>query len=559
MGDEAVGMSTRWREVAQRKSRLIGLWQEACGLAEGLNFQLDGIAVAERVFEDQLKRPQCLGVVGIEAECLRGFGASLVGLPRAEVDVEFSGNARLWCADRAVESLAGRGVEGVERLPSAALEQVELWVRLVDEISSEGEVRFGGVDHWVVLLDCENPWSGSLWNELESLFAEAASTSVTFVLCGCDGWNADELDTLERHVAEIAIQRLGWKIGLWRLGSGYLADQPRLITELEQCMARCDSLGEALAAGRAMIEKLLSGLDVELERRRKVFKRNGGFFAELEEEIVELREAELAKINQRADRYVVAFKAGGQAVSRQFGYQLGVVGRWQACLLGDRLLSRVDEALQSELCRRLQEQGESDYGDILRSLRNHWGKVVPRCQSLLGLNLANLPHEQLDKFERSFTEALAQKLRRFLLLKRIKEVLEESLAEQRQLIGSWFTLGATMWLLAGVAGWLFDHQAGLILLGCGVLCAGVSWLRARRARREFRETLLDELALLVSDFREEFRVVIGAQVIATMSRYRDCYREVNQHIAESRDRLVPAQRQWRSIFLRFRALEQELE
>ncbi len=533
----------------QRNAEINTLWRTCLDLAEKFAVDLE-LEKSSRAIE-RLSQPLRLAVAGDA-----GVGKSSIIAGLTELDILKGFSRGGWIrhhhskakilpsfADRAIDAPVLRYLECFES-PKLAIDPQE-WE---DDVVRDADLT-------LLVFSAENPWSAGSWNWIERHYSELKG-QVLLVLTHTDLYELSELQMIEKHMRDIAVQRCGGEVPMVLVGGESsheeLARQiGRRIPNLPDIKARFATAVEVVDVAQARIERVL-------DRRRRLLRADGGFLEELELEISDLREAELQRLDDELQGGVRSFlNASAKALVFLRG-QLSILPRWAALVKGDRLPLLFERKTQQLAAQELELWVTDGFEQQMERLRKHWKSVMPRTEEQLRLKLGAFPREKLVEAKGRRKETILDAVRRTLLKARLREVLLAELKPYRQMIFSWFTLGLLFWLGGAVLGVLGFHQAGLIVVGVALLCALMSILRIKGSAGGVREHMSRRLKDVGSDLNSSLEPVARGEVVSLLAKYRSCFEDVNVHITTSRHDLLPAQEKWRAVYLRLKSIQQDL-
>jgi hypothetical protein len=433
----------------------------------------------------------------------------------------------------------------------------------------------GMADLILCVFPVANPWGAATWDFLSRL-SPAALSRVVLIVQHSDLRESGDLDVIRGHMADLAMKRLGRVPPSFAVSAKLArgAKRGKLIDNRLHEASGFDALERFIgrevclsADRRALLETwrahsatALRLVEDRIEEQQRDIRSHARFIADVEQEIVGIREQFVARLPRHLVNVAEVFETEAVGVTRLLHKRLGALRSLLRLFTGDHTGQEMETVFIARLQQTIEAVAAKDGGEVVKACAEHWQELAGRVKATLGADIAAagpidlILSEARERFVRRLGGAAKQGIGDL----RVRSLLDKDLRKRNLALRS-FTISALLLTTAGASAgalrvpWLpavLCSLAGLFLTGGAV----VAWITRRAITRDFRQRLLDTCgafaSMLHGDYEEALREVFRDYNSATAI--------LHHYHAGERSAIEPRQRRWQELFLTLKAIEQDL-
>jgi len=515
-------------------------------------------------------------VVSGDSECGKtSFLNALLGVNLVEEDeypIYVYGSARVWSGGESpfvkytqIQTLTEVEVvdnRGISKLTSEEREYLK-------ELMTEA-------DHVFYVMSSENPWAAKSWDfvtETRDLVNKRSSV----ILQKTDLHKKKDIEVLVGHLTSLSVQRVGHAlpihcvsavtgVGAWGkekrdgrvwLHSGY--------KDLEIYLADRLNVGEerrnALQFVSSKVKLVIDRVESSIQNKMGVLRSDTNSLKIVEAEVERAREGEVenAKIGllQMASVITEQIDPAVQYATKKNGFistLLAVFSR------GDGALD-VEKKLQQDVSAAAFERAREIALNLLAKCERQWRGMRDDLQKRMAVTVVGFDSKMFETNVDKFSDQMQHQTKRTMVMLKLSRLLDRMMvARQRALkkMLSWLLLLVSA---AGFTGFLdlnfFAELPWLILIIAGGLFLYMVYFGSKTKRAlllAYRERLHNARF----EFSEMMQEPYSAEMREFYTGYTSMFENLRQYIVTSEEQLVPMHEKWHSLFLRYKAVDQEI-
>jgi len=420
-----------------------------------------------------------------------------------------------------------------------------------------------------------NPWGAATWDFLSRL-PEDALARVVLIIHQADLREPGDLEVIRGHMADLAMKRLG-RVPPIFAASAKLARAAKRVkpanpatlkasgfAALEAFIGRevCLSAGRraTLETWRGHCATALRQVEDRIEEQQRDIRAHARFIADVEREIVEIREQFVARLPRHLVNVAEVFETEAVGITRLLHKRLGALRSLLRLFTGDHTGQDMETAFIARLQQTIEAVAAKDGGEVVKACAEHWEDLAARVQSALGADLtaAGPIDDLLGEARERFIRRLGGAARQGIGDLRVRSLLDKDLRKRNLALRS-FTVSALLLTTAGALSgalrlpWLPAVLCGLAAL---FLTGGfvVAWITRRTITRDFRQRLLDTCGAFASTLHSDYEEALHE----VFRDYTSAMAILHHYHAGERSAIEPRQRRWQELFLTLKAIEQDL-
>jgi hypothetical protein len=449
---------------------------------------------------------------------------------------------------------------GVEALGKSALQTWQPWLE--------------GTDVLLVVFPFRNPWGAATWDFVARL-PETLRSSMAFVVQQCDEAVAADLPVLLEHMRELAVKRIGVAPPVFLVSarqafeaktqarSAHLlaaSGVPVLEAWLEERIHHCPERTRALESLRRASLGLLHQVDEQLDGAKRSIHRDVRFLEGLEREIDALLHRTVRQQIQGLGAIGEEFSQQSHGIARLLQSRLGIFRSLWRMMRGENTAQRLELLLQERLTDSVKEAAARDASALIDECAAHWRTVVQRIDEQTGVSAAAWAEieSRLQQARQQLVERMGRAASLSIGQLRVRGVLGGALRQRNEGLSMWMMLFLVAVIGAGICGGLFLPWLPLLLSGLALffwICLSVFAVRsAREMVFDYRDRLLRSgevfFAALRGDYEEGLRLFFR--------EYAQGLQSVRVSLVQRENALQPYLQRWNELFLKIKAIEQEM-
>lgn len=541
------------------RDQLIELVQYTRALAKRSSTDLEE---GEAQIEDALRKPfrvVCFGERGVGKTA---FAEKLLGVSLPELEVESSSLTIVRNTGYRVFDDHEDACEKVYSLSIKEFEVVE--VSTSEELTSEKvdacKYLLEGADFVFWLLPAENPWVASTWDSIE-LWQDSVSHKAAIVLQQIDRRKAADIPMLLGHVKELAAQRHASSLGLYAASAqqetGIQECKNVLDTALNHSIERRRHLREA----HQQVFSLLQRIEEKVDDRSRNLSGDQEYLQSIEAQIARTREEKVLKVKEDLTSLGKLLRSKIKRIMLFTRIRTGTISSHIALFWNGGIAARVESFLIDKVAKDAVAYAQLETESMRLECRAKWGEIRPHLENRLDIKVGDFDEDSFDEQDEIFVEGMEKATRMVLVHLKLRRLLNALQRERFVVMRKLVQTGLVLLILGALVGVLgtSPHSfiaialaaAGLVLLSLSV---AYGWKSAAKVNRSFREALEDAAPALRKGLQE------GQldRVRAYYSGFTPMFESMRRLIADARADVIPQQKVASQLYLRLKALEQEI-
>lgn len=431
-----------------------------------------------------------------------------------------------------------------------------------------------GTDVLLVVFAFRNPWGAATWDFVARL-PEKVRSSMAFVLQQCDEADPADLPVLLEHMRDLALKRIGIAPPVFLVSARQAFEAktqqraahlfassglPALEAWLEDRMHHSSERSRALESLRRAALGLLHQIDDQLDGAKRSIHRDVRFLEGLEREIDALLQKTVRQQVQGLGAIGEEFSQQSHGIARLLQSRLGIFRSLWRLMRGENTAQRLELLLQERLTDAVREAAARDATALIDECAAHWRTVVQRVEEQTGVSAAPWPEieSRLKEARQQLVERMGRAATSSIGQLRVRGVLGGSLRQRSQVLSMWMILFLLAVIGAGICGGLFLPWLPWIFTGLALffwICLSVYAVRsAREMVDDYRDRLLRSgevfFAALRGDYEEGVRLFFR--------EYAQGLQSVRVSLVQRENALQPYLQRWNDLFLKVKAIEQEM-
>ena len=297
-----------------------------------------------------------------------------------------------------------------------------------------------------------------------------------------------------------------------------------------------------------------------MEKRSSDLEGQIGFIRQLEQEIDGLRQAHGT---EKSGRYAALGEVFADVVERasdRLQEGMNLKASLRSLFAADPLPSEVEAVLLDNAQSAVEARSDGDAESLVATCQDHWESLIPRVQERLGFTPKSFDTETegfIGARER-FRRRLSRASRQAIVKLKLRSVLDHLLARRRRVLKFLSGSALVLFILAGVTGVMDLPYLPLAALFGGIVLSVLTVIKIFKDKKSitsiFEERAFAARRDFVSHLGEDYRD--GVRQFFT--EYGGMLEHVRREVGKSKKLMKPRLEQWNSLFLRLKAIEQEL-
>ena len=546
-------------EYVKTRDALIELIRYTRALAKRSSTPLEE---GEDLLESQLLRPFRFVVIGEAGAGKTSLIEKILGVDYVQVPlnspsvsiIRDPGYRTFENTEDACDKYYAEGFKGVEVV------EVSDYGRLSETQQESLDSLLEGADFLFWVFPAENPWSASIWDAVEDKHAYVRMRSA-LVLQQVDRRDSADIPMLLGHMRELCDRRVDIAIPQFAVstkdGSGLSECYSHLNLNLNRSVDQRRELRDIYKKTYAMLRRIEGNID---DRSRNL-AGDQEYLQSIEAQIDRSREEEVRHVMANMSQLSRLLSSQIKRVMRYTSLRTGVIASHIALFGKGDTASRVEQFLIEKVNDEAETYAKVESEKMRQQCRKQWGDMRPHLEERLSVDVGDFNEDSFDEQEEIFCDGMTKsvsqavlhlKLRRFLdaLIVRRYDVMRKTLKVALFLL----TAGSLMGILTGD----LLGSTVLTLVGAGMAVLFGSVIYSRRTgslvNRVFSESLEDSVPAMRKYLRDDYI----DRVRAFYNGYTPMFESMRRHISDAKADLQPQQKVAAKLFLRLKALEQEI-
>ncbi len=198
---------------------------------------------------------------------------------------------------------------------------------------------------------------------------------------------------------------------------------------------------------------------------------------------------------------------------------------------------------------------------MLRQCEQHWNIMRPELQRKMAVNVVDFDARGFERKVDEFSIKMEHSTRHAMVLLKLRRLLDRMMVARQQVLKRILILVLALVSTAGIIGYLSDdlhNELPFLILGiAGFLVLWMVWYG-----KKTKDALIDDYADTIVDARLHLAEMIENDYIDEVrdffNGYFPMFENIRRYIVEAESDLEPNQKEWHELFLKLKAIEQDL-
>ena len=516
----------------------------------------------EDALDDQLRRPFRFVVIGETGagktslmQKLAGVNYASESLKSPSVSIIRDAGYRVFLeAEDACEKHYVRGMKDVE------IVEVHDYGKLSETQHASLDYLLEETDFLFWVFTAENPWSASTWDAVEDKHAQVCMRSA-LVLQQVDRRAAEDISMLLGHMKELCEKRVEIGIPQFALstqnGSGINECFTHVNLSLNRSVDRRRELRNVYKTTYAMLRRTEGNID---DRSRNL-AGDQEYLQSIEAQIDRSREEEVRHVMANMSQLSLLLSSQIKRVMRYTSLRTGVVASHIAIFGKGDTATKVEHFLIEKVSEEAEAYAKVETEKMRQQCRKNWGEIRPHLVDRLSIDVGDFNEASFDEQQEVFCEGMTKSVSQAILHLKLRRFLDVLIVRRYKVMRKIIKLALFLLTAGSLIAILTNKLLGvgaLTLVGIGVALLAASVVYSRRTgslvNRSFAESLEDSAPALRKSLRDGY----VDRVRAYYNGYTPMFESMRRHISDAKSDLQPQQKVAAQLFLRLKALEQEI-
>lgn len=455
--------------------------------------------------------------------------------------------------------------EAYEKRYTTKLKEYELievrdFMSLSEKTKCAVELSMAEADFVLWMLPAVNPWAPMTWDTLERTFSVCRHKSA-IILHQSDQRDPTDISVLLGHIKELAIKRVGSEIPMFDVSSLRATGIQKVQEHVDYILNRCLDRRRELRHVYKQCLGLLRRAEEVIDDRSRNLSGDQEYLQSIEAQIDRIRATEVQSVIENMGQLGKLLEGQIKRVMRYTGLRTGVIASQIGIFGKGDLAMKVEAYLIDHVCVAA-EKFAIDEADKMRiHCREKWQEMRPHLENRLGIKVEGFDEVSFDAQKVLFSEGMRKAMQQGILHLKLRRFLDV-LAMRRYLMMKKLLKYSLLFLfLAGLTGYLGPDPMGaapLVLATLGTIIFISSIVYGRKTGSQLKRTFHESLVDAVPALRKSLSDGYIDRVRAYYQGYAPMFESMRRHISEARTDLLPQQKVAGQLFLRLKALEQEI-
>jgi hypothetical protein len=372
---------------------------------------------------------------------------------------------------------------------------------------------------------------------------------------------SEDIPMLLGHMRELCEKRVNITIPQFALstkeGSGLGDCFTHVNLTLNRSVDRRRELRNVYKTTYAMLQRTEENID---DRSRNLAGEQE-YLQSIEAQIDRLREEEVRHVMANMSQLSLLLSSQIKRVMRYTSLRTGVVASHIALFGKGDTASKVEHFLIEKVSEEAEEYAKVEAEKMRQQCSSKWGEMRPHLEDRLSIDVGDFNEASFDEQQEVFCEGMTKSVSQAMLHLKLRRFLDVLVVKRYKIMRKFVKLSLLLLTAGSLIGILTNKPLGiaaLTLVGLGVAILVGSVVYSRRTgslvNRSFSESLEDSVPALRKSLREGY----VDRVRAYYNGYTPMFESMRRHISDAKTGLEPQQKVAAQLFLRFKALEQEI-
>lgn len=448
----------------------------------------------------------------------------------------------------------------ISKLKGLELVEVHEFSKLGEAQNESLDYLISGADFVFFVLPAENPWAASSWDAVEQKFSAVPGKSA-LILQQVDRRDSSDLPMLLGHMQELAKQRGVQQIPMFPLSAKTGLGMENCRDYVNLTINRSLERRRQLRAVYKQTYEMLRRTEGNIDDRSRNLAGDQEFLQSIEAQIDRTREQEVRHVMANMSQLGKLLHDQIKRVVRYTGLRTGVIASHIALFGKGDVAAKIEKFLISKVSEEAENYAESEAEKMRSQCRDKWNEMRPHLENRLSIDVGSFNEDSFDIQQEIFCEGMGKSVNHAMLHLKLRRFLDVQIVQRYVVMRKLLKLALFFFAAAGLAGYLLPNPLGVAavsLFAVGILSLAASIVYGRKTgsvlTRSFTESLEDAVPALRLALREGYI----DRVRAYYNGYTPMFESMRRLISEAKTELEPQQKVAGQLFLRLKALEQEI-
>lgn len=431
-------------------------------------------------------------------------------------------------------------------------------------------------DYVLWIVSSGNPWASKTWDFLTET-RELVGMRHAIILQQIDLRPADDIPILLDHLRSLSVQRVGHTLPIhcvsatiaaaawsqtykdpkrWKI-SGYESFESILDKQISTSQEREQALRHAFNSAKIVIDRL----EVRILSRARALRGDKHVLQAVEAEVERARETEVKNARENLNRLGSVVTEQVEHTVKYASKKNGMIGTLISLFTrGDGAVA-VEKRLQELVSESASVRAREIAFSMLRQCEQHWNIMRPELQRKMAVNVVDFDARGFERKVDEFSTKMEHSTRHAMVLLKLRRLLDRMMVARQQVLKRILILVLALVSTAGIIGYLSDdlhNELPFLILGiAGLLVLWMVWYG-----KKTKDALIDDYADTIVDARLHLAEMIENDYIDEVrdffNGYFPMFENIRRYIVEAESDLEPNQKEWHELFLKLKAIEQDL-
>ncbi|MFC5049394.1 GTPase domain-containing protein [Rubritalea spongiae] len=435
-------------------------------------------------------------------------------------------------------------------------------VRAVESADEKAAVEhlLEGADFVFWLLPAENPWLAKTWDMVEDAY-EFCRHKCAIILHQSDRRSAADIPMLLGHISDLVKQRVNGQIPMLAASSTTGQGIDEIRARVSYTLDRCLDRRRELRGVYQKVFELLTRTESTIDDRSRTLAGDQEYLQSIEAQIDRMRATEVQEVSANMGQMGQLLQGQIKRIMRFTALRTNMISS-QIALFGKGDMAMKVEGYMIERVSKDAEAFAANEAEKMRiQCRNKWYEMKPHLEDRLGVKVEEFDEASFDVQEEIFCEGMRKAMQQALLHLKLRRFLDVLVMKRHRVMKKLLTYCLLFLFLAGLTGFTGPEAMGVIPMvlggiGAAILLVSVYYghKTAKLMKCSFAESLQDAAPALRKSMRDGYI----DRVRAYYQGYAPMFESMRRHISDAREELLPQQKVAGQLFLRLKALEQEI-
>lgn len=418
-----------------------------------------------------------------------------------------------------------------------------------------------GADFVFWILPAENPWAAGTWDVLEDEGAGMRDKSA-IVLQQSDRREPADVEKLLAHVKDLSEQRLDDALPMLAVSAKTGAGIPQCYDLMDRAINRSYERRDFLRDVYRRAYALLARTEASIDERSRSLSGDQEYLQSIEAQIARVRAQELNSLKASMSQLGGLLQGQIQRIMRFTSLRTGVVNSHLILFGSGDVASKVEAFLIDQVSEDAEAYAANQAQRMRTQCRDKWNEMRPHLENRLSIDVGDFDEKSFDTQQETFCEEMVKSARYCLQRLMLRRYLDTLVMMRYRIMRGLLKWTLVLAIATGASGYFFENPLNALTLVFAALC----WISivgnivyARRTgialNLSFEEALEDAVPALRKAMQDRYT----DRVRSFYNGFIPMFETMRRHVAVAQTDLQPQQKIASQLFLRMKALEQEIQ